>query len=204
MLYTYPLRNIIYLGEPSGNIKSNYHGTFIHIYMRWYDPIFKIYISNSFLPRLILPFFMSLSFFLPTIHQELYHYLQDWFFISFDISKVYVMSSPTRQSSPAFHSFFNKERTSSETATKFYFISSIWDDDHIRRLDEKNWQCLWCNQTFQQINGTKALAHVLGKKGMHIKSCYVAKYKAHITRYQELRHYKTDLEGCSSWLFWKD
>ena len=25
---------------------------------------------------------------------------------------------------------------------------------------------------------------------MHIKSCYVAKYKAHITRHQELKHYK--------------
>ena len=33
ILYTYPLRYIIYLGEPSGNIILNYHGTFIHIYM---------------------------------------------------------------------------------------------------------------------------------------------------------------------------
>ena len=33
ILYTYPLRNIIYLGEPSGDIISNYHGTFIHIFM---------------------------------------------------------------------------------------------------------------------------------------------------------------------------
>ena len=32
-IYTYILRYIIYLGEPSGNIISNYHGTFIHIYM---------------------------------------------------------------------------------------------------------------------------------------------------------------------------
>ena len=54
----------------------------------------------------------------------------------------------------------------------------------------KNWQCLWCNQNFQVINTTKALAHVLGKKGMHIKSSYVVKDKAHTTRYQELQHYK--------------
>ena len=47
------------------------------------------------------------------------------------------MSSPTIQSSPEFHSFFNKEKTSAETATKLDFISSIWYDDHIRRLDEK-------------------------------------------------------------------
>ena len=47
------------------------------------------------------------------------------------------MLSPTSQSSPAFHSFFNKEMTSAETATKLDIISSIWYDDHIRRLDEK-------------------------------------------------------------------
>ena len=84
---------------------------------------------------------------------------------------------------------------SAETATKLDLISSIWDDDNIRRVDEKNWQYLWCNQTFQGINATKALDHVLGKKGMHIKSCYVAKEKAHTTRYQELQNYKQDCKG---------
>ena len=83
--------------------------------------------------------------------------------------------SPTSQSSPEFHSFLNKEKTGAETATKLDFISSIWDDDQIWRLYEKNWQCLWCNQIFQGINATKALDHVFGKKGIHIKSCYVAK-----------------------------
>ena len=105
------------------------------------------------------------------------------------------MLSPTSQSSPAFHSFFNKENTSTETATKLDFISAIWDDDHIKRLDEKNWKCLWCNQSFQGINATKALVHVLGKKDIHIKSCYVAKEKAHTTRYQELQHYKQTRKG---------
>ena len=81
--------------------------------------------------------FLSLSFFLPTIHQKLFHFLQVGFFISVDISKVYVMSYLTSQYSPAFHSFFNKEKTSAETSTKLDFISSIWDDDHIQRLDEK-------------------------------------------------------------------
>ena len=47
------------------------------------------------------------------------------------------MLSHTSQSSPAFYSFFNKEKTSAETATKLDFISYIWDDDRIRRLDEK-------------------------------------------------------------------
>ena len=70
------------------------------------------------------------------------------------------MSSPTSQSSPAFHSFLYKEKTSAETATKLDLISSIWENDHIMRLDEKNWQCLWYNKSFQGINASKALAHV--------------------------------------------
>ena len=100
------------------------------------------------------------------------------------------MSSPTSQSSPAFHSFFDKEKTSAETVTKIDFISSIWDDNYIRRIDEKNWQCLWCNQIFQVIHSSKALDHVLWKKIMHIKSCYVSKEKSYTTGYQELQHYK--------------
>ena len=38
-VYTYTLSNIIYLEEPSGNIISNHHGTFIHIFMHGYYPI---------------------------------------------------------------------------------------------------------------------------------------------------------------------
>ena len=39
-IYTYKLSYIIYLGEPLGNIISNCHGTFIHIFMHAYYPIF--------------------------------------------------------------------------------------------------------------------------------------------------------------------
>ena len=85
------------------------------------------------------------------------------------------MLSATSQYYLEFHSFFNNEKTRAETKTKFDFISSIWDDDHILRPDEKNWQCLWFNQSFQGINATKAISHVLGKKGTNIKSCYVDK-----------------------------
>ena len=66
---------------------------------------------------------------------------------------------------------------------------------HILRLDENNWQCLWCTEVFQGINDTKALAHVLGKKCIHIKSCYVTKDKYHITRYQEIQHFKQARKG---------
>ena len=105
------------------------------------------------------------------------------------------MSSNTSQSSSTFNSLFNNEKTSAETETKLYFISYTWDNDHILRLDENNWQCLWCNQTFQGINATKALDRVLGKKGMHIKSCYFLKDKAHKIRYQELHNYKHTRKG---------
>ena len=59
-----------------------------------------------------------------------------------------------------------------------------------RGLIKKNWQYLWRDTIFQGINATKALDHVLGKKGMHIKSCYDPREKVHIKRYQELQHYK--------------
>ena len=103
--------------------------------------------------------------------------------------------STTSQSSSKFHSFFNKENKSAETETKLDFISSILDDGHILRLDEKIWQWLWCNKNFQGINDTKALAKLFGKKGMYIKSCYVPKDNAHITRYQELQNYKNTRKG---------
>ena len=48
---------------------------------------------------------------------------------------------------------------------------------------------------FHRINTTKALTHVLGNKGMHIKSFYVAKEKAHVTIYQELQNYKQTRKG---------
>ena len=41
ILYTYTLRYIIYIGEPSGNIISNCHGTFIHILLHGYYPIYQ-------------------------------------------------------------------------------------------------------------------------------------------------------------------
>ena len=47
------------------------------------------------------------------------------------------MLSTISQYYSTFRSFFNKEKTSAETETKLEFISSIWDDDHILRLDEK-------------------------------------------------------------------
>ena len=79
------------------------------------------------------------------------------------------MSASTSQFLSKFHSLFNNKKACTK---KLVFISSIWDDDCINRLDENNWQCLWRSKTFQGINATNYLAQVLGKRGMHIKSCY--------------------------------
>ena len=62
-LYTYTLRDIIYIVQPLGNIISNYHGTFIHIYMNSYDSISKIYIWNSFFSSINLAIFFWFSLF---------------------------------------------------------------------------------------------------------------------------------------------
>ena len=48
------------------------------------------------------------------------------------------MISTTSQYFSTFHSFFNKKRTRTETKTMLNFISSIWDDYHILRLDEES------------------------------------------------------------------
>ena len=52
------------------------------------------------------------------------------------------MSSSATQSLPKYNSLFNNENTWTETEAKLDFVESIWDDDHILRFDEKNWQCL--------------------------------------------------------------
>ena len=48
------------------------------------------------------------------------------------------MSSTTSQSFSTFHLFFNRKKTKTETKTMLDFISSILDNYHILRLDEKN------------------------------------------------------------------
>ena len=60
ILYTYLISNILYRGEPSGNIISNDYVTFIHIFMHIYNPInIYIYILNRFF-RSMLPFYLPM------------------------------------------------------------------------------------------------------------------------------------------------
>ena len=83
------------------------------------------------------------------------------------------MSYSSRQFLSKYHSLFKNEETCAKTERRLDFIASIWDYDHILRIDINNRQCLCCTKTFQGINSNKALSQVLGKKGMHIKNNYV-------------------------------
>ena len=100
------------------------------------------------------------------------------------------MLSSASPSFSKFHPFFNKEKIGAETETKPDFISSIWDDDQILRIDENKWKWLWCTKLSQGNNAAKALDCALGKKVMYNNRCYDSKEKAHITRYQKLQHFK--------------
>ena len=88
------------------------------------------------------------------------------------IIKFSIIYSSASQPLSNFHLLFNNKKTCAEIEAKLDFISSIWVDNHIHRVDVNNWQWLWCNKIFQEINATKALADILGNNGMHIKSCY--------------------------------
>ena len=51
------------------------------------------------------------------------------------------MNASTSQSLSKIHSLSNNEKACAGKETKLDFISSIWDEDLIQRLDENNWQC---------------------------------------------------------------
>ena len=80
-IYTYTLSNIIYLGKPLGNIFSNYHGTFIHIFMHGYYPILNIYILNRLSSVNVTVLFADVSSFLPMLLLKLVHFLQVGFLL---------------------------------------------------------------------------------------------------------------------------
>ena len=80
-IYIYIFRYIIYLGEQSGNVISNLHGTFLHIFMHQYEHNLKIYILNLFFLVNVAVLFANLSSFLPTLLLKIFHYLQVGLFL---------------------------------------------------------------------------------------------------------------------------
>ena len=79
------------------------------------------------------------------------------------------MVDPSGNSPSKYNQLFIKKPLQAGNIKVLSYIPSIRDDDQIEKLKNTQWKCLWCNVKFQGINGTKALAHVIGNKCIHIK-----------------------------------
>ena len=99
-------------------------------------------------------------------------------------------NSPSR-----YHLLFGRKPSNSGNIAVLISIKSICEDDHIEKLEYDQWKCLWCDVIFQGINTTKALAHVIGTKSMHIKRCTASIDQAHLSIYKELQQIKATKKG---------
>ena len=79
------------------------------------------------------------------------------------------MADPYDNSPSKYHLLFRRKPSNSGNIALLSFISSIWDDKQVEKLEDNQWKCLWCAVKFQGINATKSLSHVIGTKSMHIK-----------------------------------
>ena len=105
------------------------------------------------------------------------------------------MADPYGNSPSKYHLLFGRKSSNSGNIAVLNSIKSIWEGDHIEKLEDNQWNCLWCDFTFQGINTTKALAHVIGTKSMHIKRCTDSIDQAHLSRYKELQQIKAANKG---------
>ena len=105
------------------------------------------------------------------------------------------MADPYGNSPSKYHLLFGRKPWNSDNIVVLTSIKSIWEDNQIEKLEDNQWNCLWCDVTFQGINTTKALAHVIGTKSMHIKRCTASIDQAHISRYKELQKIKGAKKG---------
>ena len=97
------------------------------------------------------------------------------------------MSDPYGNSPSKHHLLLSRKPSNSGNIVVLTSIKSIWEDKRIEKLKDNQWKCLWCDVTFQGINITKALAHVIGTKSMHIKRCTASIDQYYLSRYKELQ-----------------
>ena len=97
------------------------------------------------------------------------------------------MANPYSNSHSKYLIFFVHKPSNSGNIAVLSSIKYIWEDKQIENLEYNQWKCLWCDVTFQGINATKALAHVIGTKSMHIKRCTASIDQAYLSRYKELQ-----------------
>ena len=105
------------------------------------------------------------------------------------------MSDPYGNSPSKYHLLLCRKPSKSDNIALLTSIKSIWEDDHIENLKDNQWKCLWRDITFQGINATKYLAHVIGTKIMHIKKCTASIDQSHISRYKEWQKIKAANKG---------
>ena len=105
------------------------------------------------------------------------------------------MSDPYGNSPSKYHLILSRKPSDSDNIAVLSYIKSFWEDKHIKKLEDNQWKCLWCDVKFQGINATKALAHVIGTKIMHIKRCTASIDQAYLSRYKELQQIKAAKKG---------
>ena len=96
------------------------------------------------------------------------------------------MADPYGNSPSKYHLLFSRKPPNPGNIAVLSSISSIWEDEHIEKIKDNQWKCLWCVIKFQVINVTKALAQVIGTKYMHIKRCTASIDQAYLSRYKKL------------------
>ena len=101
------------------------------------------------------------------------------------------MEDPSGNSPSKYHLIFSPKPLHSGNFEVLSSISSIWEDDHVEKLENNQWKCLWCNVKFQGINETKSLTGVIGTKCMHIKRYISSIDQYHLSIYKELQKNKS-------------
>ena len=105
------------------------------------------------------------------------------------------MVDPYGNSPSKYHLLLGRKPSNSGNIAVLGYIKYIWEDKHIEKLADNQQKCLWCDVTFQGINETKYLAHVIGTKSMHIKRCTALIDQAYLSRYKELQKIKVAKKG---------
>ena len=105
------------------------------------------------------------------------------------------MEEPYSNSPSKYHLLFGRKPSNSDNIAVLTSIKSSWDNNQIEKLEDNQWKCLRCDVTFQGIYTTKALAHVVGTKSMHIKRCTASIDQAHISRCKKLQQIKAAKKG---------
>ena len=94
------------------------------------------------------------------------------------------MADPSGKSPSKYHILFSQKPLHSGNIEVLSYISFIKEDNHVEKLENNPRKCLWCNVKFHGINATKALAHVILTKYMHIKRCRALIDQDYLSRYK--------------------